>query len=80
MYICLCNPFTDKDVMRHLDGVNQKVKTKDVYKACSGGSSMNCGTCACELKSMVNDHNNNITINALTKDMRKVADTEKEDA
>lgn len=80
MYICLCNPFTDKDVKRHLNDVGEHVQAKDVYRACSGGKSMNCGTCSCELKAIVKDHNNNITISELSDGMRKVTDTEKENA
>ncbi len=77
MYICLCNPFTDKDVQEHL-GDTGKTTVKEVYAACSGGESMNCCSCACEMKAIVDTHNNALTINALSDQMQKIADTTKE--
>lgn len=68
MYVCLCNPFTDKDVAAHLSA-SGKSTIKSVYSACSGGEKMNCGNCACDLKSMVDTHNNTLTISDLSKKM-----------
>lgn len=62
MYICICNPFTDKDVKDHLQSCAGKTSVSSVYKACSGGEKMNCGNCACDLKDMVVQHNNVRTI------------------
>jgi len=72
MYVCICNPFTDKDVQKHLDTdtPHQRTKIKDVYKSCSGGEEMNCGTCACTLKKMVDTHNNAITISELSNQIK----------
>ena len=77
MYICLCNPFTDKDVSEHLSE-SGKTRVKEVYSACSGGESMNCGSCACTLQSMVDKHNNTITIDALSQEMQKCKNKAKE--
>ncbi len=78
MYVCLCNPFTDKDVAKHLDQNIGKARVKDVYAACSGGENMNCGTCACTLKDIVDTHNNTITICDISDNMTKAAMTQKE--
>ncbi len=72
MYVCICNPFTDKDVNAYLVTKTGKTNTKDVYTACSDGESMNCGTCACELKKMVDTHNNTQTIKALSDTLDKI--------
>ncbi len=73
MYLCLCNPFTDKDVAAHLS-VSGKCSMKSVYSACSGGEKMNCGNCACELKSMVDTHNNALTISEISVQMDQAAE------
>lgn len=78
MYVCICNPFTDKTVKTHLQSCSGKVKVSDTYTACSGGEKMNCGTCACELKKMVDTHNNGLTIEAINDQMTKVTEQEKE--
>jgi len=78
MYICICNPFTDKDVTNHLGTSNTKTSVKQVYAACSGGEKMNCGTCACDLKSMVDQHNNALTIGHINNQMEKITAKEKE--
>lgn len=53
MYICMCNPFTDKDVKNALQNDGVKKTAAGVYKACSGGEQPCCGTCMCMIKSMV---------------------------
>ncbi len=78
MYVCICNPFTDKAVNAQLEQISGKAKVSDVYAACSGGEKMNCGTCACELKKMVDTHNNTLTIEAINDQMTKVTEQEKE--
>lgn len=71
MYICICNPFSDRDVRDFLDQTDNKVTLKTAYRACSGGEDMNCGSCACELKRMVDHHNNAITIGEISANLSK---------
>lgn len=75
MYICMCNPFTDKDVKKHFEESGKKTTMVETYSACSGGEKMNCGSCTSSLKSMVDHHNNEITIRTLEKALPQ---TEKE--
>ena len=57
MYVCLCNPFTDRDVKAVLDDKSVTRKTAaTVYKACTGGAKPCCGSCVCVLKEMVANH------------------------
>lgn len=58
MYVCLCNPFTDRDVKAALEGpfLGRKKTAGAVYKACTGGQKPCCGSCVCTLKEMVADH------------------------
>lgn len=72
MYVCICNPFTDKDVTKHLESHGQKTTVSRVYSACTEGEKMNCGNCACDLKTMVAHHNNALTIETLSDKMEKV--------
>ncbi len=65
MYICLCNPFTDKDVQRYLGCCKGKAGVAETYKACSGGESPNCCTCMETLRGMVRDHNNAVAVKTL---------------
>lgn len=63
MYVCLCNPFTDRDVKAALEApCAGKKTTASVYKACSGGQKPCCGSCVCVLKEMVANHNNAATL------------------
>ncbi len=78
MYICICNPFTDKDVQKHLSACGQKTTPGRVYSACSGGEKVNCGNCTCMLKDMVDHHNNTLTIQEISGEMIKTALPEKE--
>lgn len=66
MYVCICNPFTDSHVREHLGTLDNVTRIKDVYESCSGGKAMNCGTCACELKKMVDDHNGTIAVSRIS--------------
>lgn len=58
MYVCLCNPFTDKDVAAALKDSSVRKTPAQVYKACSGGEKPCCGTCLCVVRDMVANHNN----------------------
>lgn len=57
MYICLCNPFTDKDLDGVLKDENIAKRTADVYKACTGGEKPCCGSCICEVQDRLDRHN-----------------------
>lgn len=65
MYICLCNPFNDRTVKDFLSDTEEKVTVGQVYKGCSGGQSPDCCTCLDELKQIVRDHNNKVTVKDL---------------
>lgn len=56
MYICLCHPFTDKDVKGVLKDGTVRRSAAQVYKACTGGEKPCCGSCMCLLKDMVANH------------------------
>jgi bacterioferritin-associated ferredoxin len=64
MYICMCNPFTDKDLDGALKDEKVAKKTSAVYKACSGGEKPCCGTCICEIRDRIEAHNNEILVMA----------------
>jgi len=66
MYICLCNPFTDKDVHSFLKDCNGKASVSEVYKCCSGGENPNCCACIQNLKDIVRTHNTNVTVQAMS--------------
>lgn len=57
MYICLCNPFTDKDLDGALKDENIKKKASHIYRACSGGEKPCCGSCICEIQERLDAHN-----------------------
>ncbi len=78
MYVCMCNPFTDKDVSNHLLTLGCKTTLGKTYQACSGGAKMNCGSCSCELKKMVDTHNNALTIENISDNMQKTLQDAKE--
>ena len=61
MYMCLCNPFSDKKVEEHLTKTDGRTTVSEVYKACSGGSKPNCCSCLETLKDMVKIHNSSRT-------------------
>lgn len=66
MYICLCNPFSDKSVQNYLNNNNDKVTVSGVYKECSGGQSPQCRTCIDLIKDMVREHNRKVTVRHLS--------------
>lgn len=56
MYICLCNPFTDKELERALNNKSVPKKASHVYTACSGGEKPCCGACVCEIRDRIATH------------------------
>lgn len=56
MYICICNPFREKDVLNFMKSNKNKTKVSDVYKGCSGGKNPQCCTCLKKVKEMVASH------------------------
>lgn len=62
MYICMCNPFTDKDVTKALANPDVPNTTAQIYKACSGGNGPNCGSCINAVKCMIVDHQSNLGV------------------
>lgn len=56
MYLCLCNPFTDKDLKKTLAETEGKSSVSGAYKACSGGKKPQCCTCMKNIKAMVQAH------------------------
>lgn len=61
MYVCLCNPFSDKKVSKLLSSKKDKSTVSEVYSTCSGGEKPNCCQCLETVKSMVKSHNESIT-------------------
>lgn len=57
MYVCLCNPFTDKDVKSALESKTVRKTPGQIYKACAGGNKPCCGTCLCMVRDIVKAHN-----------------------
>lgn len=57
MYICMCNPFSDKAVREHLAAKDGKARVSEVYGACSDGEKPNCCRCLQTLKEIVTAHN-----------------------
>lgn len=66
MKVCICNNFNDAAVKEYLEEhKNEKIKLKDLYKACSDGKNPQCGTCVREmLKDIVEEHNSKISESA----------------
>lgn len=64
MYICNCNPFTDKDLESAMKDDSVQKKTSHVYKACSGGEKPCCGTCICEIRDRIDAHNEEMLVMA----------------
>lgn len=64
MYVCLCNPFTDKDVRKALSDEGVKKTPGQVYKACSGGQKPCCGTCLCMIREQIEEHKDHMVLMA----------------
>lgn len=69
MYVCLCNPFTDKDVQNALENPGVRNTPAQIYKACSGGKGPNCGSCMCLVKDMIVDHQSAIGVQKILEDI-----------
>lgn len=62
MLVCNCNPFSEKDVENYLaTKAGQKVRLRDVYRACTGGAKPPCGiACIDRLEKRLEIHNSAI--------------------
>ena len=69
MYVCMCNPFTDKDVKNALENPEVRNTPAQVYKACSGGNGPNCGTCIHFVKDMIVDHHSALGVQKIIDDL-----------
>ena len=76
MYVCMCNPFTDKDVKRALESPDVRNTPAQIYKTCSGGKGPNCGSCMCFVKDMIVDHHSAIGVQKIIDDMPVLAEAE----
>lgn len=57
MYICLCNPFSDRDVQKYLaENGDTPATVGKVYRACSNGEKPQCCSCIQTLKDIVSSH------------------------
>ena len=58
MYICLCNPFSDRDVKAFFQkNKGEKPTVGNVYKACSEGEKPQCCNCIETLKEVISECN-----------------------
>lgn len=69
MYVCSCNPFTDKDVKKALENPDVPNTLSCIYKACSGGKGPNCGSCLCMVKDMIVDHQSALGVKKIKEDL-----------
>lgn len=76
MYMCLCNPFTDKDVRKALESPDVRNTTAQVYKACSGGNRPECATCIHALQCMIVDHQSTLGVQKLKEDLPELTEAE----
>jgi len=76
MYVCLCNPFTDKDVQRALESPEIRNTPAQIYKTCSGGKGPNCGSCMCFVKDMIVDHHSALGVQRIIEDMPELTENE----
>lgn len=76
MYVCVCNPFTDKDVKNALENPDVCNTTSQVYKACSGGKKPECATCVHALKCMIVDHQSALGVQRLKEDLPELTEAE----
>ena len=73
MYICHCNPFSDRDVKELLKDKEDRASVSKVYRHCSGGNSPQCCTCLPTLKAMVRDHNGRVAVGEISKNLPQPA-------
>ncbi len=76
MYVCLCNPFTDKDVKAALEDPCVRNTPAQIYKKCSGGTGPNCGSCLCQVKDMIVEHQSALGVQKIKEDLPGLAETE----
>ncbi len=61
MIVCLCNPFSDKQINAHLTAnADKKAKVSEIYSICSDGQSPQCCSCLETIKDMVKAHNRKV--------------------
>lgn len=76
MYVCHCNPFSEKDAQTYLESkAGQTVTLRDIYKGCTGGAKPPCGiACIPRLTAMLEKHNRAIEVNngAVSKSLESV--------
>ena len=75
MYVCLCNPFPDKDVKKALENPDVRNTPAQVYKACAG-TGPNCGSCMCTVKAMIVDHQSALGVQRLKEDLPELAEAQ----
>jgi len=75
MYVCLCNPFSDKDVKRALENPEIRNTPAQIYKACSG-TGPNCGSCMCTVKSMIVEHQSALGVQRLKEELPELTEAE----
>ena len=78
MYVCMCNPFTDKDVKKALENCDIRNTPAHIYKACSGGNTPQCGTCIHTIKDLIVDYHSSLGVLKLIEDMPELADLQSE--
>lgn len=75
MYVCMCNPFTDKDVKKALDNPEVRNTPAQIYKACAG-KGPNCGSCMCYVKDMIVDHHSALGVQKIIEDLPELTEAE----
>lgn len=75
MYVCLCNPFSDKDVKAALENPAVRNTPAQIYKACAG-KGPNCGSCLCFVKDMIVDHQSASGVQKIVESMPELAEGE----
>lgn|GEM_PF-1236608 len=60
MYVCLCHPFSDKKVKKHLSETSGRTSVSEIYSSCSGGETPHCCQCLETVKDFVRSHNKSI--------------------
>ncbi|PZQ47887.1 MAG: hypothetical protein DI551_02680 [Micavibrio aeruginosavorus] len=75
MYVCLCNPFTDKDVQKALEAPEIRNTPAQIYKACAG-TGPNCGSCLCTVKSMIVDHQSALGVQKIIEELPVLSESE----
>src|SRR5688500_940283 len=74
--ICICNPFSDKNVQTYLSSQSDKSTISQAYRHCTGENKPCCGNCLQELRGMVRDHTAAMTVRALEHEFQDRARAE----